>query len=64
MFSSFKNVISNFYIKSTLQQLSLGNAGRTVISSVNCHISDIARYVVVQQIPFYIQDTSDIFIKN
>ena len=46
-----------------------GNPGKPVISSVNCHTSIISKYVnyhlqpIVQQIPSYIQDTSDFLQK-
>ena len=46
-----------------------GNPGRPVISSVNCHISNISYYIdyhlkpIVQQIPSYTQDTSDFLWK-
>ena len=46
-----------------------GNTGRPVISSVNCHTSNISKYAdyylqpIVQQIPSYMQGTSDFLRK-
>ena len=56
-----------FYIQRKIHKQ--GNPGRPAISSVNCHTSDISKYVdyhlqpIVQQIPSYIQDTSDFWRK-
>ena len=56
-----------FYIQPKIHKQ--GNPGRPVISSVNCHTSNISKYVdyhlqpIVQQIPSYIQGTSDFLRK-
>ena len=57
-----------FYIQPKIHKQ--GNPERPVISSVNCHTSNISKYVnyhlqpIVQQIPSYIQDTSDFLRKK
>ena len=46
-----------------------GNPGRPVVSSVNCHIANISKYVdyhlqpIVKEIPSYVKDTQD-FLKK
>ena len=56
-----------FYIQPKIHKQ--GNPGRPVISSVNCHTSNISKYVdyqlqpIIQQIPSHIRDTSDILRK-
>ena len=57
----------HLHFKSNLKYI--GNPGGPVVSSVNCHISDISKFVgyhlqpIVQQIPSYMQDTSDFLRK-
>ena len=56
-----------FYIQRKIHKQ--GSPGRPATSSVNCHRSNISKYVdyhlqpIVQQIPCYIQNTSDFFRK-
>ena len=56
-----------FYLRPKIHQE--GNPGRAVVSSVNCHIANISKYVdyylqpVVNEIPSYVKDTQD-FLKN
>ena len=56
-----------FYIKTKIHKQ--GNPGRPVISSVNCHTSNISNYLdyhlqpIVQQIAPYIKDTNDFLRK-
>ena len=57
----------HFYVKPKVHKE--GNAGRPVISSINCHTSKISGYVdyhlqpSVKEIPSYVQDTADFFGK-
>ena len=57
----------HFYLKSKLYKE--GFPCRPVISSVNCHTSEISEYVgyhlqpIVWEIPFYVKDTSDFLRK-
>ena len=57
----------HFYLKPKVHKE--GNAGRPVISSINCHTSKIYKYVdchlqpIVKEIPSYVQDKTDFLRK-
>ena len=56
-----------FYLRPKIHKE--GNAGRAVVSLVNCHPANISKYVhyhlqhIVKEIPSYVKDTQD-FLKK
>ena len=56
-----------FYISPKIQKE--GNPGRPVVSSINCHTTNISKFIdyhlqpIVKQIPSYVKDTNDFISK-